>query len=349
VWALLPHHGAVPALPAIEQLLAVAVPVVLAIAELRHVSGKSDIARAAMVSAMAIVLLNPGVHPPFYLWIAGPLVLYAAVTSDWFVSLAGLALSCAGAASQFCQEGSDEYFLLNFSAAPHVGALRCVAPPVALQTVALCSAALIVLAAYRRVPALTSAAGRWRGIARTASAAVFIAFTAAIAIETASAATRSNGNGYAGEERAVNTFAIDPLVRAEGTGCRLTYPAEDIVVYAGNAFAARFATASLGYTLYSPVIVTVRGRRLPLDRYPSQYENVDVRTVGQQTVRITREFDLSAALRPYRDVESFVELPCSLIANNPLLIYRFDIAAAQAAAAVTPLSKRLEILARGGQ
>ena len=150
LWTLVPHHLTFPALPVIEQFVALAIPVVLAAAELRHVPGRRDVARAAMLSALAIVLLNPGAHPPFYLWIAGPLVLYAAVAGDGVVSLAGLVLSWAGTLTQFCQEGSDEYFILNFGVVPREHGLQCVAPAPVLAAVALCSALLIVVASYRR-------------------------------------------------------------------------------------------------------------------------------------------------------------------------------------------------------
>lgn len=344
LWTLVPHHLTFPALPVIEQIVAVAIPVILAAAELRHVPGRRDVARAAMLSALAMVLLNPGAHPPFYLWIAGPLVLYAAVGGDGIVSLAGLALSCAGTLMQFCQEGSDEYFLLNFGVVPRAHILQCVAPSPALAAAALCCALLIVVAAYRR-----EAFGGWFAqacgrTARVAAALTFVAFAGTIAVETASAAALRGPNGaYAAEERDVNTFAVAPAVARAGDGCSLTYSAEDVVVFAANAYAARFATASLGYTLYSPETVTVRGHALPADALPSKFENVDFRAIDQQTARVTREFDVSALLRPYRPVERIGERPCSLLAHNPLLIYRFDVAAARAAAAELPLFERIGV------
>ena len=345
LWTLVPHHLTFPALPAIEQSVAVAIPVILAAAELRHAPNRRDVARAAMLSALAVVLLNPGAHPPFYLWIAGPLVLYAAVAGDGIVSLAGLALSLVGTLTQFCQEGSDEYFILNFGFVPREHGLQCAAPAPVLAALALCVALAIVAASYRRelfAQRLAQACGR---TARVAAALCFIAFAGTIAVETASAASlRKPGGAYAEEERAVNTFAVAPAV-ARGAGqCSLTYSAEDVVVFADNAYASRFATASLGYTLYSPETVTIRGRTLPAAELPSRFENVDLRAIDQHTARVTREFDVSALLRPYHPVERIGERPCSFIAENPLLIYRFDVAAARAAAAERPLFERLDIV-----
>ena len=347
VWTLVPHHVTVPALPVVEQIVAITIPVILAAAELRHVPGRRDVARAAMISALAMVLLNPGAHPPFYLWIAGPLVLYAAVTGDGVVSLAGLLLSCAGTLTQFCQEGSDEYFSLNFGAVPRVHGLQCVAPAPALAIAALCCGLLVVAAAYRREAFagwFAQACGR---TARAAAALAFVVFAGTIAVESASAASlHASNDAYAAEERAVNTFAVAPAIVRTGDACLLTYSAEDVVVFAANVYAARFATASLGYTLYSPEAVTVRGRTLPAGALPSTFENVDLRAIDQQTARVTREFDVSTLLRPYRPVERIGERPCSLIARNPLLIYRFDLAAARAAAAERPLLERLGVVTR---
>ena len=300
LWTLVPHHLTFPALPVIEQFVAVAIPVVLAAAELRHVPGRRDVARAAMLSALAIVLLNPGAHPPFYLWIAGPLVLYAAVAGDGVVSLAGLALSWAGTLTQFCQEGSDEYFILNFGVVPREHGLQCVAPAPVIATVALCSALLIVVASYRRelfAGWLAQACGR---TARVAAALSFVVFAGTIAVETASAASLRTARGaYVDEQSAVNTFAVAPSVRHEGGQCSLTYSAEDVVVFAANAYAARFATATLGYTLYSPETVTIRGRTLPADALPSKYENVDLArnrsANGARHARV-RYFGIAAAV-----------------------------------------------------
>src|SRR5262249_5382204 len=73
--------------PQVEQLIAVVIPLCLAAALLR--ARRIDvrtIARTALWTALSIVLANPGAHAPFYLWIAGPLVLYAAVANDGAVS-----------------------------------------------------------------------------------------------------------------------------------------------------------------------------------------------------------------------------------------------------------------------
>jgi len=51
-------------------------------------------------------------------------------------------------------------------------------------------------------------------------------------------------------------------------------------------------------------------------------------------------------LLPFRYVERFVEEPCTLIRDNPVLIYRFDFNAAQAAAASLPLLARLNVFNR---
>lgn len=344
LWSLLPHHASFAALPVVEQSIALVIPVALALAELRHAPQPRDVARAAMLSALAIVLLNPGAHPPFYLWIAGPLVLYAAVAGDGIVSLAGLVVSCAGTLTQFCQEGSDEYFILNFGTVPREHGLQCVAPAPVLQIVVLLSVLAIVAASYR--PAWFSgwvarACGR---TARVAGPLLFAAFAGTIAAETAAdASLRAPNRTYAREELAVNTFAVAPAVAQNAGRCALVYSAKDVVVFAANAYASRFATASLGYTLYSPEEVTIRGTTRPAGSLPSRYENLDLRTIELQTARITREFDVSALLRPYRSVETIGERPCSLIANNPLLIYRFDLAAARRAAAERPLLERLGI------
>ncbi|MEO6836017.1 MAG: glycosyltransferase family 87 protein [Candidatus Tumulicola sp.] len=351
LWALLPRGGPVSLAPQAEQFIGIVIPVLLALAELRHLPDRRDIARVAMLTAMSIVLLNPGAHPPFYLWIAGPLVLYAAVADDGMVSLAGFVLSCASIFTQFCQEGSDEYFLMNFGAGPNLGLLRCIAPSAIVQGVVLVSAAMVVVASYRRewFDARTAAVCRWGG--QAATLLFFAAFAAAIAAEAVSAASSRAvpAAAFREEERLVNTFAVDPIVRQlPGGRCLLTFAANDVIVYAGNPFAARFATASLGYTLFSPQKIIVGGRLLPVDSLPSTFENIDFRTIGERSVRITRELDVTDALRPFRYVERFVERPCSLIADNPLLIYRFDFAAAQAAAAKMPLLERLNVFAQGG-
>lgn len=348
LWALIPQAGHAGLSPQAEQLIAVLIPVALALAELRHVPGRRELARAAMLTAMSIVLLNPGAHPPFYLWIAGPLVLYAAVSGDGIVSLAGLVLSCTGIAQQFCQEGSDEYFLLNFGHGPAAGLMRCYEPPAVLGSVALASTAIVAIAAYRREWFDAATAASARRLSQTVAAVLFAAFCGAIVANAISAA-RSAGAapGFRAMERSVSTFAVDPIRRGGATGCALTFAANDVVVYADDPFAARFATASLGYTLFTPEAVRLRGRTIALQSLKSAFVNSDVRTIGGRSVRVTREFDLTRELQPFRYVEQMFEVPCNLIADNPLLIYRFDFAAAQAAAARTPLLQRLNVFLQG--
>ncbi len=344
LWTLLPQSPAIA--PQIEQVFAIAVPVLLAAWELRHVPDRRDVARVAMLSALSIVVLNPGAHPPFYLWIAGPLVLYAAVADDGIVSLGGIALSCLGILTQFCQEGSDEYFTLNFGSGANLGLLRCFAPFEFLQKLVLVTSVGIVVASYLR-PRLSQ---RWATSTRFAGQAtalsLFAIFGAAVVAEAAfAAATHADrADGFPAEEALVNTFAVPPRVeRLAGGSCALTYSANDIIVYAGDPFAARFATAALGYTLFSPGELTIGGRTVSVASLPSRYERAEVLTLAQKGVLVTREFDVSSMLRPYRYVERFVERPCTLIDDNPVLIYRFDFAAAHAAAAAKPLFERLNL------
>lgn len=349
LWMLLPHRHVPPAWPQIEQLVAIAVPVVLALDQLRHRPGPREVARIAMLSAMSIVLLNPGTHPPFYLWIAGPLVLYAAVAGDWLASLGGLALSVVSVAMQFCQEGGDEYLRLNFGALAHAPAYACVAPPAWLAYAALTAALFAIGSAYRRDIASAATLARQRAVAHAAALLVFALFALGIAApDISAAATHFDTTQYRNEENVINTFALSPTRLATRGGCRLTYDGDDVIVYAGNAYAARFATASLGYTLFSPATMWVRGRPVAIESLPSRYENLDLETIDEKAVRITREFDVSARLRPYRTVETFVERPCTLIATNPVLVYRFDFAAAEAAAATQPLFRRLDLFQRSG-
>jgi hypothetical protein len=346
LWALFPGAHAVGLTPQIEQSIAIAVPVLLALRELRHVPDRRDVARAAMLSAMAIVLLNPGAHPPFYLWVAGPLVLYAAVTGDGVVSLAGIAISVLAILTQFCQEGSDEYFLLAYGPGPQLGLLRCFAPFALLQGLTLISAAVAVVASHLRRPIAPASLARCASIALAAAACFCVIFGGAVTAEARyDAATHADRNkGFTQEEALVNTFAVTPNVDRHGSGCTLTYDAPDIVVYAGNSYAARFGSASLGYTLFSPSVLTVRGRRIDPASLPSTFERSQVLTLRQTTVTLTREFDVSALLRPFRYLERVAEKPCNLIEGNPVLIYRFDFAAARAAAAVLPLRRRWQLL-----
>jgi hypothetical protein len=339
LWTLLPHQIAY-SLPQIEQIVGLAVPVVLALAHLRRAPSRRDLARTAMLSAMSIVLLNPGAHPPFYLWIAGPLVLYAAVAQDWLVSLGGVALSCVAVLTQFCQEGSDEYLRLNFGTSAHSPLPGCIAPPVWTSSATLVITLFVVAAAYRReLPA--ASLGRLKAFARFSTLGAFALFAGAIASASATSARHFDGSGFRDEESRINTFALLPAREPLGYRCKLTYSGEDVIIYAGNAYAAQFATASLGYTLFAPSEIFVGDRRFAVASFPSTYENIDVQTLGQQTMRVTREFDVSAALRPYRSIETLVEQPCTLVPGNPLLLYRFDFAAAAAAAQKLPLSQRL--------
>lgn len=335
LWTLFPYAQAAGLSPQREQFVAIAVPVALALWELRHVPSRFDLARAAMFSAMAVVLLNPGAHPPFYLWIAGPLVLYAAVANDGVVSLAGVALSCLGIMTQLCQEGSDEYFLLNYGPGQDLGLLRCIAPFTLLQGLTLLTAAVVVVASLNAASLAQRTASVCRIAALAAAGVVLAAFGTTVAVEARydAVAHADHLKGFYDEEALVNTFAVAPVVELHKDGsCALTYSANDIVVYAGNPFAARFGTASLGYTIFEPSRISVRGKTIAVASLPSTFEQSAVLTLAQKGVALTREFDLSALLRPYRYVERFVERPCNLIDGNPVLIYRFNFAAARDAA-----------------
>lgn len=348
LWALLPLHQVPRALPELEQIVALVVPVLLAANELRHVPGRRDVARAAMLSAMAIVLLNPGAHPPFYLWMAGPLVLYAAVAGDWLVSIGGLALSTIGVLMQFCQEAGDEYLQLNFGMGAHTSAFGCVAPPGWIAAAALAAALFVVVAAYRNGAHASTSPSRLGATARFCALALFALFGATIASAVVpAAAARFDASGYRAEEIAANTFALAPRRERRRGSCSLVYDGRDVLVYAGNDYAARFAAAALGYTLYAPETMRVRGRDVFVDALPSRYENADLVTIDQRPVRVTREFEVSSQLRPFREIETFEERPCTLIDGTPVLVYRYDFAAAQAAAAAVPLLRRLNIFARG--
>ena len=343
LWALLPK-GALR--PQYEQLAAVAVPVALALALLRRSALDAPaVARTALWSALAIVLLNPGAHAPFYLWIAGPLVLYCAVANDAVVSVAGIALSCLGAMIQFCQEGSDEYFLLNFGGVQHAGPLQCAAPPLALELAVLVCAAAIVVASVR--PNANASFERLFRRGSIASSLVFFAFFVAAVGQSLAARASAFGSGprpYWNVVHAPNVFTIGPSVRGLAAGgCELTYDAGDFPVFAGNPFAARYVRAFLGYTLYSPVTMIVRDRLTNLDALPGRYEHIDLIRIDGYPIRVTREFEVTDLLRPYRFVERFVERPCSLIEGNPVLYYTLDLEAARRAASEMPLLRRLEI------
>lgn len=345
LWSLLPA-GILR--PQIEQLVAVCVPIALALWELRHRPQRVDVARAAMLSAIAIVALNPGVHPPFYLWIAGPLVLYAAVAGDGLVSLLGWALAAVSIGMQFCQEGSDEYFLLAFGPGPLPPVLGCPAPSPALAAAAALLCAAIAVAAWRR---FDPQSGRTRGLAAASAAlaTIFVVVFSGLLAATIADAALYHGmkaQGYERERRAVNTFAVNPHSAGRDARCTLTYVPGDLIVYAGNPYAARFGHASLGYTLFSPERMTIRGRPIDVDSLPSTFENEDVRAEDQRPARVTQEFDVTPLLRPFLGLERFEELPCTLVRDNPLLIYRFDLPAAQAAAYAAPLQERLRVFSR---
>jgi hypothetical protein len=339
-WGLL--NAAVPYAHApAEQLAVVVVPLLLALAELRHRPQPLDVARAGMASAIAIVMLNPGAHPPFYLWIAGPLVLYCAVARDGVVSALGAILSATAVAMQFCQEGSEEYLLLNFGVGTKPEALRCFAPNSTLLWLAALAAVLVAIAAYRqplRERIRHQMAGVSLGLAAVVTVFLGIAFT--ISVIHAALYNGEKTLGFPNEMNLVNTFAIDPNVRPLGEGCELTYDASDLIVYAENRFAAPYGSAALAYTLFAPESIEIHGRTIDPERLPERFENVEARTVGQRDVRVTREFDVSTLLRPFGYVERFVEHPCGLIAGNPLLIYRFDVAAAARDAANRPFWQR---------
>ena len=243
---------------------------------------------------------------------------------------------------QFCQEGSEEYLLLNFGSGVVPGALRCVVPNAGLLVAAAILALALVVAAYRPLllPAGWRPAARVPGLLAAAGMSAYLGIAFVVAIVMAAFLNGSKGLGYEGEMRLLNTFAIDPAVRRNGDGCELTFDAGDIIVYAGNDYAARYGAAALGYTLYAPETIVVRGRSLDPERLAQRFENIDARTVAQRDVRITREFDVSSRLRPFRFVERIEERPCSLILGTPVLLYRFDIAAAARDAAGRPFWER---------
>jgi hypothetical protein len=268
--------------------------------------------------------------------------LYCAVAGDGVVSVIGALLSAAAVAMQFCQEGSEEYLLLNFGTGVVPGALRCVVPNAGLLVAAAVLALALVAAAYRPllVPAGWRPSARVPGLLAAAGISAYLAIAFVVAIVMAAFFNGSKTLGFAGEMRLLNTFVIDPAVRQMGDGCELTYDAGDIIVYAGNDYAAPYGAAALGYTLYSPETIVVRGRSLDPERLAQRFENIDARTVAQRDVRVTREFDVSDSLRPFRYVERIQERPCSLIAGTPVLLYRFDVAAAARDAARRPFWER---------
>lgn len=341
LWALLPNGTLRPQL---EQAIAVATPMVLAAALFRGAVDARTIARTALWSAMSIVLLNPGAHAPFYLWIAGPLVLYAAVANDGLVSIAGIALSCLGPLLQFCQEGSDEYFLLNFGAAHKADLLRCVAPPATLEWIVLALALVVVAASLRRA-ASASAETALRGFSSGLCAAFFCLFLAIAGQAIAVRASRlgSGPRPYWKVVHMANTFAIGPRVRRLDGGCELTFDEGDFPVFAGNPYAARYVKAYLGYELFSPETMTIAGREIDVGTLPASYEHVDLVRVDGYPIRTSREFEITGLLRPYRLAERFFERPCTLIEGNPVLYYQLDLDAAREDALRLPFLQRLDI------
>ena len=326
LWSLLPA-GTLP--QPFEQGIAMAIPIVLALARLRAAPERRGIARTAMFSAMSIVLLNPGAHQPFFVWIAGPLVLYAAVAENGLVSLGGVLLSISSILIQFSQEGSDEYFLLNFGPGWSSPLLRRVAPVSALEWCVAACALAIVLAATDR---------SWQAWARerVTAAAVGVAlafcvlFFAAIGCEMSLA--RFSGakptTPYWNAEQSPNVIALSPHRTPEPGGCALTYGFGDVVVVADNPYAARYARAFLAYTLASPETLTIRGREVSLDALPKRYDVVDVIPVDRGPIRTTESFEITPYMNPVATRETIVERPCGLIAGTPVLYYRLDLARA---------------------
>lgn len=341
LWSLVPNAALFPRL---EQIVAVGVPLLLAAWELRHRSNARDIARAAMLTAISSFILNPGNHPPLFIWAAGPLVLYAAIADDGLVSLLGIVLSSTAVLIQFCQEDSREYLSLAFGPSPPFAFLRCYAPPVALQFVALVCVVALVAAAFR-----PSESRRWANVSRNAAGlvalAVFVLFSASIAAGIAAAVPTRGHSTFASMEKNIDTVAI--AASRTGTGqCVLSYKAYDAVFFAGNEFAARYANASLGYTLYSPELLTIRGEPTPTKALPSASHNVEIVSINQGLFHITREFDITAKLFPFQIEERMTERPCTLIPGTPLLIYRFDMDAARSALSRSSLADRLKSFAR---
>lgn len=344
LWALLPAQMQVST--RIEQLTAVAVPLVLAIAAMKSVPTPVSVARTAMFTAMAIVFLNPGGHPPFYIWIAGPIVLYAAIANDGLVSLLGVALSVAGVLAQFCLEGSDEYFLLSIGMAPRTHALACAGSPAALQGIVLVATVAIVFAAYR--PRNDARSSWWRAAAQVAAIACTCVFFAHVTTDVVSAARRPHPTSVSNRlPRLFEALAIVPLVsHAPDGSCRLYFNSYGSASFANNPFAQRFVKVSLGYSLFSPETMVIRGRSVNTSSLPVRHENIDVVAYDDGAVRVTQEYDVTPLLRPIALGETMIERPCDLIANNPLLVYRLDLQAAREAAAREPLPKRLDVFSQ---
>lgn len=338
LWSLLPKTLGIST--RIEQLAAVAVPLVLAAAELRHVPRQRDIVRTAMFSAMSIVLLNPGAHPPFYLWIAGPLVLYAATVEDGLVSAIGVVLTGASLLTQFCLEGSDEYFLMTFGVGPRAAVLRCIAPIAVLEWVILVCALLIAFAAFRRADS-PARARFWRLAGQSCALLAALAFFTAAWIGVISASSQRHQPLREGD--LFTALPIAPLAMPTDRGCRLIYNSFGSASFSKSSFAQPYVKTSLDYVLFSPETMVIRGRAVDVASLPSHYENREVGAYDGPPVHVTREFDITPLLRPLADYETMIERPCSLIADNPLLIYHFDLDAARAAAAREPLLQRLNV------
>lgn len=326
-----------------EQLIAVVIPLLLAAAELRHVPGRRDVARAAMLSVMSIVLLNPGAHPPFYLWVAGPLVLYAAIAQDGLAGVLGIVMSAAAVATQFCLEGADEYFLLAFGAGPRTRALSCLAPVAVLEWIILGCAAIIAVSCWREMDGKSN----WRPWLRAVQATAVVgaaAFFSAAWISVASAAQlhRRPFN----EGTLFDTLPVAPEVLRTAGGCRLTYNSYGSAAFARSAFAQRYVRASLGYTLFSPQTIDVRGRAIVVQDLPVRYEVADLIAYADGAVRVTQEYDITRLLQPIAIDEVMTQRPCGLVPKNPLLIYRFDLDGARAAAEQEPLLRRLNVFSQ---
>lgn len=344
LWSLLPPQAFLST--RFEQMTAVAVPLALAAEQLRKIPVPLEIARKAMFTAMAIVFLNPGGHPPFYLWVAGPLVLYAAIADDGLVSLIGVALSAAGILTQFCLEGSDEYFLLSIGIAPRTHALACAGSPAMLQGVVLAATVAAVVAAYR--PRGGAWSPWWRAASQTAVLVCACIFLARVCNDAVSAARRPHPvRASIRLPRVFQTVAIAPLVRqSRGDTCELYFNSHGAVAFAGNPFAERFVKASLAYSLFSPETMHIRGSDINVGSLPARHEDVDVIAFDGGAVRVTQEYDVTSLLKPITTGETMLERPCDLIANNPLLVYRFDLEAARAAAARRPLLERLNVFSQ---
>lgn len=343
MWSLLPD-GFAPS-PRIEQLAAVSIPIALAALELRHLPERRDVARTAMFTAMSIVLLNPGAHPPFYIWIAGPLVLYAAVANDGLVSLGGIVLSAAAVMIQFCLEGSDEYFLQGATAGRRPDVLQCMTHRSILEFVILGAATFVVICAVR-VDLRSRIAANARFFAQIVAALLAILFLYQIEAGIASMGGR---RGSLVPKLAAGTFGVlslTPSKRPIGTSCTLSYESYGSTAFASGSYAQRFLTASLGYSLFSHERIAIHGRELNADSLPSRYERLDVTPFDGAPIRVTREFDITRYAEPVMKNEVIVESPCSLIPESPLLIYRLDVDAARAAAARRPLSQRLNIFSQ---